>query len=264
MTKIVKHLCDSCGAALKIDREKQMLICPFCGIYYDYEYFRDDDVHERLRQAIEKEEFNAAREVAEFIIAKDPHDFEALQGLFMASCSVSSLSKVVNDEFIETITVDKDTLDHIVELASDEDKEYFIKCRDFAIKCDEYIKLKSAGKKADNELKRVTGKRNELLDSKAARTSSAITFVICVVIGILALIHQKLELFIVPYYWLFLVGSAFVFWININYKEKERIKEIDNAVNDRQNKSDAYDNRLDDLRRELRMLQHDIKKKSTF
>lgn len=263
MTMTIKHLCDSCGAALQIDQEKQMFICPFCGINYDYEYFRDDDVHERMRIAIEKKEFNSAREAAEFILAKDPHDFKALQGLFMASSSIPSLRKVVTEEFIETVTCEKDTLDRIVEMAAEEDKEYFGLCRDLILKCDEYNRAKAAGKKADAELEKATKKRSELLGSKAARKSSAIAFAICAAIGLLAIFppHMTAPLLITPHYWLFFAGSVFVFYININHKEKEQIEVFDNAVKDNEAKADAYDDRLDELMREMRMLLHDIMKK---
>ncbi len=44
MTVIKGHICPSCAGALSIDIDKQMYICPFCGVTFDYEYFNEDNV----------------------------------------------------------------------------------------------------------------------------------------------------------------------------------------------------------------------------
>ena len=51
------HLCDACGGHLKVDLEKQIYTCPFCGVTYDYEYFKEDDIISRLR--LSKKEANS-------------------------------------------------------------------------------------------------------------------------------------------------------------------------------------------------------------
>ena len=77
MTIIKSHDCKMCGGPLDIDLDRQVYICPFCGVTYDYEYFRADNVREMARKALAAGEFGAAKDAFEFIISKDPHDFEA-------------------------------------------------------------------------------------------------------------------------------------------------------------------------------------------
>ena len=44
MAIIKGHICKSCGGPLDIDIDRQLYICPFCGVTYDYDYFREDNV----------------------------------------------------------------------------------------------------------------------------------------------------------------------------------------------------------------------------
>ena len=45
MSMIKSHDCKMCGSPLVIDLDNQVYRCNFCGISYDYEYFREDDVN---------------------------------------------------------------------------------------------------------------------------------------------------------------------------------------------------------------------------
>ena len=46
MSNINKHQCPSCGGSLIVDNEKQMYRCTSCGSSYDYDYFREEKLHE--------------------------------------------------------------------------------------------------------------------------------------------------------------------------------------------------------------------------
>ena len=76
--KIKKHQCPSCGGSLRIDSDKQMYHCAFCGSAYDYEYFREDRIHEAGETYLSRGEFMATADAYEFMLKKDPHDFLAL------------------------------------------------------------------------------------------------------------------------------------------------------------------------------------------
>ena len=47
MEKTTGHICPTCAGQLKIDEERKLYLCPFCGVTFDYEYFREDDVLDR-------------------------------------------------------------------------------------------------------------------------------------------------------------------------------------------------------------------------
>ena len=85
MTIVKSNLCPTCGGLLDIDLDKQMYVCSFCGVSFDYEYFREDNVKEVASKAIKRSEYGSAKDAYDFMLAKDPHDFEALRGLFICS-----------------------------------------------------------------------------------------------------------------------------------------------------------------------------------
>ena len=83
MTIVKSNLCPTCGGPLDIDLDKQMYVCPFCGVTFDYDYFREDNVKEVASKAVSRSEYGSAKDAYDFMLAKDPHDFEALRGLFL-------------------------------------------------------------------------------------------------------------------------------------------------------------------------------------
>ncbi len=121
--KIKKHQCPSCGGSLRIDSDKQMYHCTFCGSTYDYEYFREDRIHEAGETYLSRGEFMATTEAYEFMLKKDPHDFLALRGLMLAAAHLTDMSELdqVNKEF----DYDSKIVSQVIENASEEDKKYF-------------------------------------------------------------------------------------------------------------------------------------------
>ena len=121
--KIKKHQCPSCGGSLRIDSDKQMYHCTFCGATFDYEYFREDRIHEAGETYLSRGEFMATTEAYEFMLKKDPHDFLALRGLMLAAAHQTDMNELdqVNEEF----DYDAQMVNRVIENASEEDKEYF-------------------------------------------------------------------------------------------------------------------------------------------
>lgn len=121
--KIKQHQCPSCGGSLRIDNDKQMYHCTFCGSTYDYEYFREDRIHEAGETYLSRGEFMATTEAYEFMLKKDPHDFLALRGLMLAAAHLTDMRELdqVNKEF----DYDSKIVSRVIENASEEDKKYF-------------------------------------------------------------------------------------------------------------------------------------------
>ena len=121
--KIKKHQCPSCGGSLRIDRDKQMYHCTFCGSAYDYEYFREDRIHEAGETYLSRGEFMATTEAYEFMLKKDPHDFLALRGLMLAAAHLTDMKELDQDN--KEFDYDSKIVSRVIENASEEDKKYF-------------------------------------------------------------------------------------------------------------------------------------------
>ena len=121
--KIKKHQCPSCGGSLRINSDKQMYHCTFCGSTYDYEYFREDRIHEAGETYLSRGEFMATTEAYEFMLKKDPHDFLALRGLMLAAAHLTDMSEL--DQVNGSFSYDAQMVNRVIGNASEEDKEYF-------------------------------------------------------------------------------------------------------------------------------------------
>ena len=121
--KIKKHQCPSCGGSLRINSDKQMYHCTFCGSTYDYEYFREDRVHKAGETYLSRGEFMATTEAYEFMLKKDPHDFLALRGLMLAAAHLTDMSEL--DQVNESFSYDAQMVNRVIGNASEDDKEYF-------------------------------------------------------------------------------------------------------------------------------------------
>ena len=121
--KIKKHQCPSCGGSLRIDRDKQMYHCTFCGSAYDYEYFREDRIHEAGETYLSRGEFMATTDAYEFMLKKDPHDFRALRGLMLAAAHLTNMKGL--DQVDKEFAYDSRMVSRVIESASEEDKQYF-------------------------------------------------------------------------------------------------------------------------------------------
>jgi ribosomal protein L37AE/L43A/cell division protein FtsB len=121
--KIKQHQCPSCGGSLRIDNDKQMYHCTFCGSTYDYEYFREDRIHEAGETYLSRGEFMATTEAYEFMLKKDPHDFLALRGLMLAAAHLTDMKELDQDN--NDFDYDSKIVSRVIENASEEDKKYF-------------------------------------------------------------------------------------------------------------------------------------------
>ena len=125
-SKIRKHQCPSCGGRLRIDSEKQVYHCTFCGSSYDYEYFWEDQLHDAGETYLSRGEFMATTEAYEFMLKKDPHDFRALRGLMLTAAHITDMNELDKEVVSDQFSYDSQMVNDVIESALDEDKGYFI------------------------------------------------------------------------------------------------------------------------------------------
>lgn len=146
MTVLKSNLCPTCGGLLDIDLDKQMYICPFCGVSFDYEYFREDNVKEVASKAVRRSEFGSAKDAYEFMLSKDPHDFEALRGLFLCKIQWTDMNRMYNDSEVD-VYADEPALLNAIGKCRPEHKAYFEKVREALNELRHYRDLKYEAKK---------------------------------------------------------------------------------------------------------------------
>lgn len=129
MAVVKSNLCPTCGGLLNIDLDKQIYVCPFCGVTFDYEYFREDNVKEVASRSIRRLEYGSAKDAYDFMLAKDPHDFEALRGLFICKNKWQSMSTMQRDYDVH-VSADEPTLQNAIENCLPEHRPYFEKVRE--------------------------------------------------------------------------------------------------------------------------------------
>ena len=125
MSNIRKHQCPSCGGYLSVDNDKQMYFCASCGSTYDYEYFREDQMHRLGDTYLARGEFKAAIDAFRLILDKEPHDFLAIRGLMLAAARLHNIEEIKNVDKPERFSYDSIVVREAVASASEEDKEYF-------------------------------------------------------------------------------------------------------------------------------------------
>lgn len=152
MTVVKSNLCPTCGGLLDIDLDKQMYICPFCGVSFDYEYFREDNVKDVASKSIRRNEFGSAKDAYDFILAKDPHDFEALRGIFLCKNRWQDMDMMNRDSEVH-VSADEPALQNAVENCLPEHRLYFEKVREALSELRHYRDL-------INDAKVITDKRS--------------------------------------------------------------------------------------------------------
>lgn len=142
MTLVKSNLCPTCGGLLDIDLDKQIYVCPFCGVSFDYEYFREDNVKDVASKAIRRNEYGSAKDAYDFMLAKDPHDFEALRGLFICSNKWKTMGTMNNDAAVH-VSADDPALKNAIDNCLPEHRPYFEKVREALIELKHYRDLVS-------------------------------------------------------------------------------------------------------------------------
>lgn len=216
MAIVKSNICKQCGGLLDIDIDRQVYICPFCGVTFDYEYFRKDNVLDLAKKSIARREFGAAQDAYEYMLKKDPHNFEALRGLILCKCKWNSMLPMLQHNEVHLMP-DEPTLINAINNCDSEHKEYFnmIKfaleaLKDYRKSKSDLTVIESDKVAARNQLRRLTTAQ-ALNNSKFTNTVSDIAGGIAesgklaaavVEIGLLLIVGLGYYTFAYSQYWL--------------------------------------------------------------
>ncbi|MBO4636883.1 MAG: hypothetical protein J5685_07030 [Clostridiales bacterium] len=155
MEKTKGHVCPTCAGTLRIDEDRRLYICPFCGVSFDYEYFREDDVLQKGNTNLSNGEFKAATEAFKFMLAKDPHNFEALRGLVFAAAGLRNIDDLSNIGTFRKLyyKASADEMQLALEKCLTEDKPFFETANELFTKGSRYNELKDENGKLSDERK---------------------------------------------------------------------------------------------------------------
>lgn len=123
MTLIKSHSCTKCGGVLIVHNDKQKYECPYCGIFYDYEYFRSRDILEQAVASQKMLQYDSAKEKYDFILKKDPHNFTALRGNLLCEAKINRPVDLSNPERV--VRIIPSSLKDAEEMADKDGKAYF-------------------------------------------------------------------------------------------------------------------------------------------
>ncbi|MBO4687085.1 MAG: hypothetical protein J5636_01095 [Clostridiales bacterium] len=132
LTNLQKHTCPTCGGQLTINEARQMYECPFCGVSFDYEYFREDDVLDRAARALRAGEYVSAGDAYDFMLQKEPQNFVALRGKILVAANAKSMREFQQPNRLRITTYEKvdPKVDSAIEHAKTEHKAYFTKLQE--------------------------------------------------------------------------------------------------------------------------------------
>ncbi len=153
------HTCPTCGGQLIVNEDRQMYECLFCGVTFDYEYFNKDDVLELGARALSYGEFQSARQAYNFMLTKDPHNFQALRGEILIDAMLTNTSDLGNAEVLRKLpdgryNMMEKRVDVAITEAMPEHTGYFNKMKELLAAGREYQNEQSTIKKIHGERKR--------------------------------------------------------------------------------------------------------------
>lgn len=170
MAVIKSNICKMCGGLLDIDVDRQVYICPFCGVTFDYEYFRKDNVLELAKKSITRHEFGAARDAYEYMLKKDPHNFEALRGLILCKCKWTTMAPIQQNEEVH-LHPDDPELIRALENCMPEHKEYFGTIKKTLEVLKDYRKSRAELANLENDRMAVQKKLRDLIRAQTVNNS---------------------------------------------------------------------------------------------
>lgn len=94
MAGLKSYTCSKCGGILSVDREQDVLDCPFCGTQFDYVEFHSGDLLGQADRFLLSRNFSAAKENYETVLSKEPGNFHALRGLVLSSGEINSIDSL--------------------------------------------------------------------------------------------------------------------------------------------------------------------------
>ncbi|MBO4450754.1 MAG: hypothetical protein J5777_09210 [Clostridiales bacterium] len=148
MKDVNAHICPTCGGKLSVNIERQMYECPFCGVTFDYDYFREESVLGIAAQALKSKEFDSAERAYDFLLEKEPDNFEALRGKALIAMEITKIDDIRSLDLFSKIDFESayKEIGRGIESSKPEDREYFTVMKDVVDSGHEYVDEK-AGRK---------------------------------------------------------------------------------------------------------------------
>ena len=163
MTLIKSHTCTRCGGTLVVHNDRKQYECPYCSVFYDYEYFRSRDILDQADSSLKMLQYASAKEKYDFLLTKDPHSFRALRGILLCDAKINRPSELSKPENVLRIT--PASLSEVEEDAREEEKAYFSKIRLMY----EIAKYSRANQQ---EKERIEKGREQLFETQAERSEA--------------------------------------------------------------------------------------------
>ena len=170
-SNLKKHTCPTCAGQLIVNEARKMYECPFCGVTFDYEYYREDDVRDRAARALSAGEMKSAQEAYEFMLAKEPSNFVALRGMILVAAHAKSTYEFARADSLKKMntTIVDERIQNAIDNCLPEHKAYFCKMKELFDATDTYedglVKnrdLRIDQKKEFSKLQRMSDKKREL------------------------------------------------------------------------------------------------------
>ena len=145
MEDIKKHICPTCGGNLIVNVERQMYECPYCGVTFDYDYFREENVLGIAAQALTNKEFTSAGRAYDFMLEKEPDNFEALRGKALIAMDITKIDDIRKLDLYSKINYNAacEEINTAIESSKPQDREYFTVMKDIVDSGNEYIDEKN-------------------------------------------------------------------------------------------------------------------------
>ena len=145
MKEVNPHICPTCGGALTVNIERQMYECPFCGVTFDYDYYREESVLGIAAQALKSNEFDSADRAYDFLLEKEPDNFEALRGKALIAMNITKIDEIRSLDLFSKINYESANkqIDRGIESSKPQDREYFTVMKDIVDSGHEYIDEKA-------------------------------------------------------------------------------------------------------------------------
>ena len=168
MKDVNAHICPTCGGKLTVNIERQMYECPFCGVTFDYDYFREESVLGIAAQALKSKEFDSADKAYDFMLEKEPDNFEALRGKALISMNIPKIADINSLDLFSKISYESayKEVNRGIESSKPQDREYFTVMKDIVDAGHEYIDEKAQLKIQKNERDRTYDRLKEFVNER--------------------------------------------------------------------------------------------------
>ena len=170
MKDLKVHICPTCGGNLKVNTERQMYECPFCGVTFDYDYFREENVLSIASRALKNKEFDSADNAYDFLLEKETDNFEALRGKALIAMNITKLEDIRRLDLYSKLDYESvyKEIDRGIGSSKPQDREYFTIMKDMVDAGHEYVDENAQLKKQRDERGRSQERLSDFVEERNA------------------------------------------------------------------------------------------------